>query len=124
MTTNLDHLRALYAKATPGEWWVDPQEFDRHFNVLAGTHEADVGEVARAYGHGNAASIAALHNAFPALAAELEAARTLRSEAARTLNTLERMGMDWIGVMGETSTQERLRKALAAYDCATEEQGR
>lgn len=81
MATNpvdLDHLDKLYAEAAPGPW-----ETHRGRTVPWISYEADVaGEILRneVGGEEDAACIVALHNAYPALAAEI---RRLRDALAR-----------------------------------------
>lgn len=81
--TDIDALRALYEKATAGEWeiagrprkrWISAEHPDLGSAAVA-TMPAMMGR-----DEDDAALIVALHNAFPALASELEAARKVVAE--------------------------------------------
>ena len=82
---DLDALEALYAKATLGAWsWEDSpatiyaaRSPDRHGLNLFGRLDPDVN------GSRNLDCIIALHNAFPALLAELREARGRKCETCR-----------------------------------------
>lgn len=78
---DLDALEALYGKATPGEWWHRHTKLRKQFSTVIDQVEAvdgtevvhwagfDSGDATKKQKHANAALIAALHNAFPALLA-------------------------------------------------------
>lgn len=86
MTYSLTDLEALYAKATPGEWRSNDHGIQNNITLRADF--AAIGTVAHwisgvpvpQQAEWNAACITALHNAFPALAADL---RRLEAERDR-----------------------------------------
>lgn len=81
--TDLDRLDALHAAATPGEWTIESSGNPYIMGV------ADLGEVetvAESTFTSNKRLIVAMHNAWPAISAEL---RRLRAEVAEARKELE-----------------------------------
>lgn len=142
--TNLDHLTALLAAATPGKWRVGTNHtwsvFVPYANAIDGPHgERVLLQMNKHFDYAaDAALIVALRNAAPELIAELRAARTElaeaegyeadRSEAEAVLgDELERLGVlapdAWQDMSGYQQS-ERLREwsdALRSKLAAAEE---
>ena len=75
---DLDALEAVLAKATPGEWRADGRYVGtpNHMSYVAEVSDQNGNWSDTAKSTGDAAAIVALHNAAPALIAELRASRT------------------------------------------------
>jgi hypothetical protein len=76
--TDTEELRAILAKATPGEWLYDPN--DPYMGEYEGWIFSGPIGIVEAQNSVNAAAIVALHNAAPAMLDEIDA---LRAENAR-----------------------------------------
>lgn len=124
---DLEELKRLHAAATPGEWrnkdtaaWAHPTAYvesvDCGHNIarLSLDLTCTVGKYEREVE--NATYIAAIHNAFPAIVAKLEAAQRLRD----ALQILHDENMDYIKLnnLGAENNQSlrMAREALAAFD--------
>lgn len=115
--SDLEELKRLHKAATPGEWFAtDWQRPSGTFTpTLVATKEeagSDLESCACDCDHAehpieNAAWIAAIHNAFPAILARLEAAQRLRDAiAAQHCN----------GACAGNGKSIMVRNALAAFD--------
>lgn len=87
---DLDALDAAHAAATPGEWEVEipfPKFPDEQAMLWVHPHTLRLKFVARLERNAtaNAAAIAALHNAYPAMAAELRERRAREEATVRLL---------------------------------------
>ena len=84
MTLDLDKLEALYAVATPGEWFIEVDGENDTIVLVSGTTEIAEFPFYAPFRHKpNESFVAALHNAFPALAAavrERDAYRKAKAE--------------------------------------------
>lgn len=84
-TVDVTRLRELHAAATAGEWHVTPLSFD--YGIFSRAHECiALVDGAEPYKRGdNAAYIAAVHNALPAVLDALEQAQRERDAAKDAL---------------------------------------
>jgi hypothetical protein len=132
---DLDALDALHARCTPPPWYAHNPDDDSCMNVFAVTtrpREPDVGwdeaqndhaeivaltlfQAPRVADHEtakwqeNAECIAALHNAYPALRAELGACRAERDRLALALDQARGVlrGVEWAGDRGREGDESR-----------------
>ena len=109
---DIDKLETLRAAATPGEWrevegeiW--GEEPFAKYEVVAPTTD-DSCEFRR----GNAAWLTAIHNAAPALLAEVRRLRAIEA-AARKLTESESLGL-WGSACVTVAEMQALKAALAA----------
>jgi hypothetical protein len=111
---NLDELRELVSEASPGPWDADNDEGYSQWKVRANDGEGYlvvVGDSAKT--DANARMVEAALNAMPALLAELQAARDLRS-AVDSLTSV----MPVIRSHRLYNEYHNVTQALAAYDKA------
>lgn len=76
---DLDELDRLYAAATRGEWLLGPAGKSIRVHDHGGMRVGLWPHVASFGREGDAFAVLALHNAYPALAAEVRAGRALRA---------------------------------------------
>lgn len=119
----LAELRRLHAAATPGTWDYDGMHNeittpggDLYWLIVSECRSAPDQAQKEQFGHGfdaNFASIAALHNAFPALLARLEAAEREREELASVVKSPEyrQMLADQANLPARDAQQRRKRAA-------------
>jgi hypothetical protein len=132
MTYDLNTLKALYAKATPGEWRIRLQFTNAEYIDQAKDGDdgnawvAQVEDIPQAdcfperpRNKANAAWIVTSHNAFPALVREVEAARALREALKDDTPCLCYDPHEDEGDDMYATPKCRRCTALAAYDAAT-----
>jgi hypothetical protein len=114
--TDIEKLETLRAAATPGEWrevrgeiW--GEELFAQYAVVAPTNDC-----ACRFEHGNASWLTAIHNAAPALIAEVRRLRAIEAAARRIEDEhFERDGL-WITMPIQWKHWDELRAALAAKE--------
>lgn len=105
MTTLIERLRALYAKATPGEWFADDDGSNRF--IFANVVSCAIIDFTGPAQIADCELVAQLHNAFPELAAEIERLQREVGEARKREGKLREA---MIRALKALSTTERSEK--------------
>ena len=120
MTVDIERLRALYEKATQGRIGKWQQGTYAQANLIAYS-VGDVTPIAEVHGLDRLLYLIALHNALPAILAELERGRRIEVALVKAMDTLNDFGA-YARMCGRPSLANAARIAVDASLAALEQE--